>query len=220
MAIIGEVPLMRGPSIISDISKGIKRRKIIDNPEKNKMLCNACSKCCMHINHEIDAPENDEDCDYIIWFLLHEKVSIWIDDENVWFIEFRTPCKALKEDLCSIYGKRPQVCREYSQDTCLDTDLGEDVIFDTPEGFLHYMKKERGYNYKGFYKDNIKSIFVERVKTALGWFGGTLFTVACLWYEILVFGFSTPVALLLLSVLGCATLFAMILQRRATLRRG
>ncbi|CAK0738914.1 conserved hypothetical protein [Gammaproteobacteria bacterium] len=206
--------------IIAYPGKEIKRRLVVDDPERNRMLCHDCAKCCMHINHEVDAPENDEDCDYIIWFLLHENVSIWIDDDNVWFVEFRTPCKALKDGLCSIYEKRPQVCREYLQDSCLNTDLDDDIIFNTPEEFLDYMKRERKYNYNGFYKDNIKSIFVQRVKTVLSWFSGALFTAACVWYETLVFGFSTQVALLVLSLLGGAILLAIIFQRRTTSRKG
>ncbi|CAK0768451.1 conserved hypothetical protein [Gammaproteobacteria bacterium] len=172
----------------NSIQGDIEDKTIINDPETNKKLCNGCAKCCMHINHEIDPPENDEDCDYVIWFLLHQNISIWIDDENVWFIEFKTPCKALKKELCGIYDKRPQVCREYSQSTCLNTNLDDDIIFNTPEEFLDYMKKEKKYNYNGFYQDNIKSILWARGKALLIWIGAMLLIALCTWYGVLLMG--------------------------------
>ncbi|CAK0746202.1 conserved hypothetical protein [Gammaproteobacteria bacterium] len=158
-----------------------KRRKkdsknVIEDPEVNKALCNGCFKCCMHINHQIDPPETDEDCDYIIWFLLHEQVSVWVDDNNDWFIEYRTPCKALKNGLCGIYERRPQVCREYTQDSCLNSNLEDDVVFNTPEVFLKYLKKETNYAYHGFYQVQKPLRWIKKGFTRVGSFFTALIT--------------------------------------------
>jgi Fe-S-cluster containining protein len=120
--------------------------------KSKKSVCTHCTKCCIHVNQEIFGPETDDDCDYIIWFLLHENVTVWIDKDGYWFVEFKTPCKPLKNKRCTIYKKRPSVCRNYSQDNCLNK-FGYDkkVHFNTPEQFLKYLKKIN-YKYKGFYK--------------------------------------------------------------------
>lgn len=183
--------------------------EIVENsPERNKILCNGCAKCCLHVNHEIDSPENDEDCDYIIWFLLHENISIWVDDENVWYIEFKTSCKALKHELCDIYEKRPRVCREYSQDKCLNANLDDDISFGSPEEFLDYMKRVRKYSYHGFYTNNhLKSTFRIRSMVFLIWLGAALFTAACVWGGILLIHFSIAMFLILVVLSSIVLLF-------------
>ena len=150
--------------------------------EVNKQLCHGCVKCCMHLNHEIDPPESNEDCDYIIWFLLHENISIWVDDENVWYIEFKTPCKELKNDLCGIYDRRPQVCREYLQDKCLNSNLDEDISFNTPEEFLAYLNKNKIYDYSGYYQNKQKLFPWTRRMMILSWLGGMVIILFGFWW--------------------------------------
>lgn len=110
--------------------------------EKNKMLCDGCDECCRYIALEIDKPKNDQDCDNIIWFLLHKDVHVYVDWDNDWFVEFATPCKALdlKTKLCMIYDKRPKICREYKQKDCVRHDpvSAEKISFNTAEEFKQY----------------------------------------------------------------------------------
>ncbi len=180
-------------------------------PEVNKKLCEGCAKCCLHINHEIDPPHDDEDCDYIIWFLLHENLSVWVDDENVWYLEFKTPCKALHNELCSIYEKRPQVCREYEQETCLNTDLEDDIIFHTPEEFLAYVKKNNLCQYTGFYREHKKITLRERAKAFSGQLGRVLFLATCVCYGGILAGLTAHWVMVLLLSLSCATVLAVVL---------
>ncbi|CAK0761902.1 conserved hypothetical protein [Gammaproteobacteria bacterium] len=185
-------------SLINSSRKNFLESLPVVSPEKNKILCGGCAKCCLHINHEIDPPENDEDCDYIIWFLLHENVSVWVDDENVWYIEFKTPCKALKNNLCNIYEKRPQVCREYLQDKCLNSNLDDDLSFNNPEEFLDYMKKEKRYGYDGFYKNNKKKFIPwELGRLFFAWLGIIVATLTCVWIGVLLINVSMLIVLLL-----------------------
>ena len=178
-----------------------------NSPEINKKLCEGCAKCCVHVNHEIDPPRNDEDCDYIIWFLLHENITVWVDDEHVWYIEFKTPCKALQDELCSIYERRPQVCREYSQVNCLNTNLDDDITFHSPEEFLTYVRKNKIHDYQGFYRDHRHLDRWKRVY-ALVRLAGVSFLVAGIWYSSFLLGVTTPLAITLLLLFSCAVLLA------------
>jgi Fe-S-cluster containining protein len=88
---------------------------------KNTNPCLACSLCCKYVSLEIDKPKLkvQKDIDEIRWFLLHENVEIYIDNENNWNIQFNTKCKKLnKNGLCSIYKNRPKICRQHSVKEC------------------------------------------------------------------------------------------------------
>lgn len=126
--------------------------------EENKRMCAGCDMCCRHVTIELDEPDCDEDFDNIIWYLMHENVHVWIDDDESWYVEFNTPCKALKDNLCTIYHKRPQVCRDYTQENCIGHNghgEAEEESFHTPEDFLKYLK-ECNVEYEGFYQENSK----------------------------------------------------------------
>lgn len=91
--------------------------------EVNKALCENCTICCEHVAIEIDKPESIEDFQNIIWYVIHENISVFIDHDDDWIIEFKTPCKALTQDgLCSIHSNRPKICVDYTQDTCERND--------------------------------------------------------------------------------------------------
>jgi len=45
---------------------------------------------------------------------MHKNVYVYIDFDNSWMIEFRSPCKNLQDDgRCGIYENRPNICREF-----------------------------------------------------------------------------------------------------------
>jgi len=84
------------------------------------LTCNDCSaKCCKYIALEIDKPTTKKDWDNIFWYLHHQNVVVFIDQENDWMIEFKTPCKHLLQNKkCEIYDNRPLVCRTHTQKDC------------------------------------------------------------------------------------------------------
>ncbi len=90
------------------------------NSEKSWEMCKNCEgKCCKYVVLEIDTPESLEDFENIKWYVAHENVNVFVDEENCWNIEFLTPCKHLgKNSECLVYETRPKICREYSQDEC------------------------------------------------------------------------------------------------------
>jgi Fe-S-cluster containining protein len=109
--------------------------------------CRTCNAlCCRYFCFQIDAPGTFEEFDDIRWYLLHEGITVHID-EGDWYISIENPCKALGPDKrCKIYKDRPLICRNYSLVNC-DQALGDyeyDALFKTPEDIEEYARKILG----------------------------------------------------------------------------
>ncbi len=112
-------------------------------------LCAKCvGLCCKYITIEIDKPSNKRERDDIRWYLLHEGITLLVEDGR-WMVKVPTTCTALGENNeCTIYEDRPQACREYSTDNCdyhsvfgdWDTDYLE---IETAEEFEKYLEREK-----------------------------------------------------------------------------
>ena len=124
----------------------------INDDELNKKLCGSCSACCEYINIPIPTPKTEEDFDDILWYILHKNVTVWIDKKNKWYVEFNTPCTALKKGRCTRYQTRPFLCRDYSKKTCEKNNPVSEVVesFTTQESFLTYLRKNKK-TFFGFY---------------------------------------------------------------------
>jgi Fe-S-cluster containining protein len=120
----------------------------ISNPPKfrredlkaGESLCDHCTaKCCKYFALPIDEPTTRKDFDYIRWFLLHDRASVFTDDDT-WHLLVHTTCKHLQPDnRCGIYETRPQICREYTTDKCeYDDSWVYDRYFETPEQVEEY----------------------------------------------------------------------------------
>lgn len=82
--------------------------------------CEGCpADCCKYIAIEIDPPEDLEDFEDIKWYVSHKNVNVYVEEDGTWNVEFITPCEHLDSEWkCTIYEKRPKICREYDQDEC------------------------------------------------------------------------------------------------------
>lgn len=117
---------------------GRKPRREELPPDGN--LCQYCSaKCCQYLAIQIDEPTTARQFDYLVWFLLHERVAVFMERKK-WFVLFRTPCKELlKDGRCGIYERRPKICRRYSTKRCeYEDDWVYEKIFELPEQVLEY----------------------------------------------------------------------------------
>jgi len=126
-------------------SRYIYKSMPVDIFNMKKIDCSICGGCCKHIATEIDKPEDEEDFDYIIWYLMHENVHISISNDDEWLLEFITPCKALgKDNRCTAYEKRPDICRGYESDECVTNGEGspDKALFKSREDLLRWMKKK------------------------------------------------------------------------------
>lgn len=104
--------------------------------------CIYCSaKCCKYFALPIDTPENREGFDYIRWFLLHDRATVFIEDET-WYLLVHTQCRHLRSDnLCGIYEIRPQICRDYSYNKCeYEDDWCYEMYFEHPDQVVEYVE--------------------------------------------------------------------------------
>ncbi|MHC2068755.1 YkgJ family cysteine cluster protein [Bremerella sp. T1] len=103
-------------------------------------LCDHCTaKCCRYFALPIDTPTEFSDFEFIRWYLLHDRASVFLD-EGTWYLLVHTTCKHLQDDhRCGIYETRPQICRDYTTDACeYDDDWCYEKYFETPEQIWEY----------------------------------------------------------------------------------
>lgn len=83
------------------------------------ILCEHCAAaCCRYLALPIDKPTTRRDYDDMRWYLMHEGVTIFVE-EGDWYIQYATRCKSLGADnLCQVYDSRPELCREYEAKDC------------------------------------------------------------------------------------------------------
>jgi hypothetical protein len=66
---------------------------LIDLPSAHP--CYGCAACCRYVAVEFDPPTVPRDYDQIHWYLTHRDVSVYIDWEGDWYVEFKTLCEHL-----------------------------------------------------------------------------------------------------------------------------
>ncbi|MBM3971470.1 MAG: YkgJ family cysteine cluster protein [Planctomycetes bacterium] len=105
-----------------------------------EFLCQHCTaKCCRYFALPLETPNVRNDFDYFRWYLIHGRVSIFVDDDT-WYLMVHNDCDHLQEDhRCGIYQDRPQICRDYTTDDCeYDGDNNYDMLFECPEQIVEY----------------------------------------------------------------------------------
>ena len=105
-----------------------------DLPE-DKVLCEYCTaKCCRYFALPIEEPEDFSDFEYLRWYLLHDRATIFKEDDD-WYLLVHTVCKHLQpNNLCGIYETRPQICRDYTTENCeYEDDWTYEFYLETPE---------------------------------------------------------------------------------------
>jgi len=116
--------------------------KKVKSDKENFNLCKGCTKCCEYIAIQLDEPEDIEAFDNIRWYLYHKNVRVFVTDEDDWFVQFLTPCKAISpiDGKCMAYAKRPSICRDHKQETCekYAQESEEKVSFIDPDTFIKW----------------------------------------------------------------------------------
>ena len=108
--------------------------------------CSKCDgHCCKYITIQIDEPEDNIDFEELKWFLCHEHIIVYIDHDNEWCVEVKTPCKFQdpKTNLCTNYEKRPTACAEHETHECEGNDEHDPyykIKFKTSEDIDAYKK--------------------------------------------------------------------------------
>jgi Fe-S-cluster containining protein len=113
----------------------------------------------------MDEPTTWREFDYMRWFLLHEKASVFVED-GAWYLLVHTPCRHLQPDnrcgiyyllvhtpcrhlqpdnRCGIYETRPNICRSYTTKKCeYEDDWVYDHYWETPEQVMEYAEAVLG----------------------------------------------------------------------------
>ena len=96
--------------------------------QPGEVLCKYCTaKCCRYFALPIDEPEDWGEFDYMRWYLMHERATVFVEDD-CWYLLVHNKCKNLRDDnLCGIYETRPQICRDYTTDNC---EYEDDWVYD------------------------------------------------------------------------------------------
>jgi Fe-S-cluster containining protein len=113
-------------------------------PDEN--LCTFCTaKCCRYFALPIETPTEWTDFDYIRWYLLHDRATVFVEDD-CWYLLVHNRCKHLRDDnLCGIYEARPQICRDYTTDKCeYEDDWVYEQYFEMPEQVEEYAEAVLG----------------------------------------------------------------------------
>ncbi|NLE64449.1 MAG: YkgJ family cysteine cluster protein [Elusimicrobia bacterium] len=116
---------------------------------KREDHCSPCTSCCEYVALEIDTPTTWKDFENIRWYLLHENVWVYVDFDNIWHVQFNTPCHKLEKSRCGIYPQRPEICRAYDPKDCPRHAGGaEKHLFTNEEVLLAYLEKRRPAMFK------------------------------------------------------------------------
>jgi len=116
--------------------------------------CFQCVQCCSYVAIEIDPPTAMKEYDYIIWYLVHRDVSVFVDWEGSWFIMFETRCEHLDSlGLCGRYSSRPAICKDFEWRECenrLREEPADKWLFETSDQFLRWLEKRRPKAFQRF----------------------------------------------------------------------
>jgi Fe-S-cluster containining protein len=129
-------PMLQTPTI---------RKRRSDYPDTENLCEHCTAKCCHYFALPIDEPTERRDFDFIRWYLLHDRASVFVDD-GVWYLLVHTTCKHLRSDyMCGIYETRPLICRAYKTDNCeFESDWCYEQYFETPEQIHEYTEAMLG----------------------------------------------------------------------------
>ncbi len=103
-----------------------------------KTKCGGCTAlCCSYFALEIDTPDEPDDFENLRWYIIHEDVKIFVDDDT-WYLQIFRKCSWLDGNKCGNYENRPQICREYTDELCDFDGPQSDLTFNNIEELEAY----------------------------------------------------------------------------------
>ena len=106
--------------------------------------CGQCKGlCCRYFALPIETPEDREDFDDIRWYLCHEDITVFVEDDE-WYVNIKNKCRNLseKDHKCRIYDRRPKICRGYEHSDCdfVEGEYDYELHFTCDKDMEEYMK--------------------------------------------------------------------------------
>jgi hypothetical protein len=105
--------------------------------------CSGCpAMCCFGLEEAISRPTTKQEVENLKWELHFINTSVFIRSRR-WYKLSMGRCRYLdKNNRCSIYERRPQICRDHIPPDCEKHGEIFDVMFKTPEELQAYIDKE------------------------------------------------------------------------------
>lgn len=112
-----------------------------------KMAVDGCDKCpalcCSDLEESINRPRTELEVNNLKWELHFSNTRVFIRSKR-WYTLTLGRCKYLdKDDRCTIYEDRPEVCRDHMPPACERYGDIYDVMFEDPEDLQKHIDKEK-----------------------------------------------------------------------------
>jgi hypothetical protein len=120
----------------------VSRQKTKD---KKGRTCERCkAPCCHNLAIAITRPRRIHERELLKWYLHYDTVQIYIRNRR-WYLLVAGKCIYLSpRNRCTIYDKRPKICRAHRPDCCEMTGQWHDVILSSPGDLERFLKREKG----------------------------------------------------------------------------
>lgn len=107
--------------------------------------CRGCkAACCRNLAIAITKPRRVHDRELLKWYLHYDTVQIYIRNRR-WNLLIKGTCSYLsKKNRCTIYDKRPKICRAHRPDACEITGQWYDTLLSTPGDLEAFLKRKKG----------------------------------------------------------------------------
>jgi len=107
--------------------------------------CTECALCCTYVAVGINPPTTPRLATDVLWYLYHEHIYVYVDEDGEWSVVFETRCRNLGSDRrCAVYADRPHICRGFDNRSCeVNAPAQGDLTFREPAEFLAWLEQRR-----------------------------------------------------------------------------
>lgn len=112
--------------------------------KESSTKCNGCSAdCCHDLSFAITRPRTKYEKEKLRWYLHFDTVKIFIRNKR-WYALIKGKCTYLdKNNQCTIYSERPDICREHMPPQCERYGKWYDKMISSPEELDRYLNKNK-----------------------------------------------------------------------------
>lgn len=98
--------------------------------------------CCKGLESHIPPPRTKHDKESLVWQLHFHNTRFFIRSKR-WYRLSMGDCRYLDENnRCTIYARRPDICREHNPPSCEYHGEIFDIMFETPEKLNRYFQRQ------------------------------------------------------------------------------
>lgn len=121
-----------------ETASALKRKKTTNK------LCEACpSLCCKNLSMRILKPTTKREIEDLKWQLQFDTVRVYVRN-NRWYQLVEGSCMYLdRHGRCTVYERRPEVCRRHNPPECEFFGDYFDVMISTPDEVEAYLAKRK-----------------------------------------------------------------------------